>query len=393
MMLRRVRDWWRVIGPLHYLVVLVPVICGGLILIAGIRTELGRRNAWELGLEQVQVVVLIFTAGYAMIRALCFNPLQNRAYRTWLINTPWHYPQELPLGPARLVWQDAAVVAVLTLIFPTTLFPSAVVPIAFLAFHSLTLSLSLCRARSFWTAYGVLFLLGCMILSADSTWTTMMVSALMYGVADSGTREMLRKLTLDYETLFARSTTEPTGISRALMTTGWPVAPASPDRWSLHVPRLHAALISATLGWLVFCVAEQVQIMDDFEQKAYEALTAMILIPLAMRIAIYVFGFVPPISLLGRLKTGRLIIPGYDVVLVGPAAVAIVLYLLQAVARGWNMDPVFAMPVIATICCYLTLALPPSLETWQLTGHHRIAYRFRSAMLEPSGSGRKQSQV
>src|SRR4051794_15101064 len=65
----------------------------------------------------MQTVILGGAAGvYALFRVLRFHPKCNQAYAAWLKLSPWTARKPLPLGPIHLVWQDAAVVGVLTLI-------------------------------------------------------------------------------------------------------------------------------------------------------------------------------------------------------------------------------------------------------------------------------------
>jgi hypothetical protein len=103
---------------------------------------------------------------------------------------------------------------------------------------------------------------------------------------------------------------------------------------------------------------------------------------------IYTIGYAPPISLLGRLATGRLVIPGYDVVFAAPLAVAMVAWLLPEAAVGIAVPSLIAIPVTAAIAVWLSLALPPRRAVWHYTGQHRIAYRFRAAIYDRSNASK-----
>ena len=96
------------------------------------------------------------------------------------------------------------------------------------------------------------------------------------------------------------------------------------------------------------------------------------------RLAIYVDGYYSPISLWGRIWTGRWIIPGYDRVFIAPLVIIAVgplsVYCLQAV--GLPLD-VAATVGIGTMTL-AALILPPRLRSWRLTGQHRIVPAIQS---------------
>jgi len=80
----------------------------------------------------------------------------------------------------------------------------------------------------------------------------------------------------------------------------------------------------------------------------------------------------PPISLLGRIFTGRLIIPRYDKIFIAPicillAGVALPLGLLK---MGYVDTWIFELSFF--LIFFLAFSLPPNLREWRLTGAHRI---------------------
>lgn len=107
---------------------------------------------------------------------------------------------------------------------------------------------------------------------------------------------------------------------------------------------------------------------------AKEFALAMILVlglEALFRLFIYCVPYRPPINLLGRLATGRLIIPGYDKVFVSPLAAAVGVPLLAWQLTGLGLPAKLVMPVAAAAGLYLVLAGPPLYPDWHLTGHHR----------------------
>ena len=88
-------------------------------------------------------------------------------------------------------------------------------------------------------------------------------------------------------------------------------------------------------------------------------------------------GYFPPISLLGRLATGRLIIPGYDQALVAPLLLTTIVGLTGTITAFNHellpIDPIYVVPIALTLTWWITVGMGPSLEVWRLTGNHRIA--------------------
>jgi hypothetical protein len=92
----------------------------------------------------------------------------------------------------------------------------------------------------------------------------------------------------------------------------------------------------------------------------------------AARVARYVVGHVPPLSVIGRLKTARLINMGYDKVFLAPA-----LAVLTAVVMPRTLELVgVPTPLIAAATAVVMLGcafgIGPSLREWHLTGQFRM---------------------
>lgn len=89
-----------------------------------------------------------------------------------------------------------------------------------------------------------------------------------------------------------------------------------------------------------------------------------------------------PMNLLGRIRTGRLIIPRYDYVFIAPLFIFIVGTTLLSVLRY-----TFSFPIEWTIgasigaVLLLSMAFPPTLRNWRLTGHHRLKPGMRSKLM------------
>ncbi|MEO1237635.1 MAG: hypothetical protein AAFX76_12680 [Planctomycetota bacterium] len=90
------------------------------------------------------------------------------------------------------------------------------------------------------------------------------------------------------------------------------------------------------------------------------------------RIGKYRGGFGPPISLKGRLRTGRLVLPRYDQVWLGPLALIVTGEVGPGVLVAAGL-PMAAVPGAGVFLLLVVLRFfPPSLETWRYTGQHHV---------------------
>jgi hypothetical protein len=78
-----------------------------------------------------------------------------------------------------------------------------------------------------------------------------------------------------------------------------------------------------------------------------------------------------------RLRTGRLILPRYDVILVAPLAVAAASLVLPAALWLTPLRAPAIMGVCGAALLALTLFLGPSQRTWQLTGQYQVVHSRR----------------
>jgi len=390
-MVRSVRHWIRVVTPAEYVLVVVLVLWCVHAWIAVVRNGMGERDAWESTFSTFAALLLVSAGVYAFVRAAYFHPIEHRKYGRWLATTPWRFPQQLPLGPMTLVWQDVLIVGVLTVLVPQFAFDRLIVPVVFLFAYSVAQAGMLCRVQTRWPLYVVLFLVGCAVLTLSNIWFEVLIAILTYAAAHAGIHQLLRRLPFDHAD---RERLMPVEINRDCperLVRGWPVPPQSTERWSWCVSHRTAALVGVLVCWLYVCVGYQLQGIPRFSAGMSNAATSIATAVALVRIAIYVVGFVPPITLLGRLATGRLIIPGYDVVFAAPLAVLLIAWVMVDGGASAGIPPLIYGPAAAGVAVWLALALPPRREVWQLTGHHRIAYRFKAALVEQNSSSRRLS--
>ena len=104
-----------------------------------------------------------------------------------------------------------------------------------------------------------------------------------------------------------------------------------------------------------------------------------------IRVIRYCGNYWPPISILGRLTTGRLLLPRYDRVFVAPLLAFVVLFTGLSYSLENRTTGTWDMPLVLTVCLWLNLCLGPKLLDWRLTGGHRLFLgpRSRQFFAEP----------
>jgi hypothetical protein len=150
----------------------------------------------------------------------------------------------------------------------------------------------------------------------------------------------------------------------------WLGAPAVLQKWRLDLNPLDALLIGASVGWAIFCASFH-NLDDDrtgTQMLAHGYLTVLLLLN---RLWSYVTGHLPPVSLAGRVATGRFIIPSYDIVFAAPALAIIGWLALPIALIGIGVWPFIAWPITTAVTTAILLGAPPRYETWHFTGHFR----------------------
>lgn len=134
-------------------------------------------------------------------------------------------------------------------------------------------------------------------------------------------------------------------------------------------------MLSGLAGWCALAILSHSQV------QLLEPLVAMLSIfggggYCVWQVRRFIWSHAPPISFLGRLVTGRWLIPSYDVALIPivyylGAIGATTLLVLPSV--GWPAR--YVLPVMLTLYLVLMNLACPDLDTWRLTCQTRISPR------------------
>lgn len=344
---------------------------------------------WE-GPQGYRGLLLMLLAAYSTWRVATFHPVFRPKYRTWLQTVPWRPGNALPLGPAQIVWQDLVVLAAIATLCGDV--QSWLVAPYFLLLpwiFGLTAA-NLMTSVDAW-GYASLLLLAPVMLAKHWPWLALgMLPA--YAVAAAGSTRCLKRFPWDqlarWRALWADSSQR---NGRTRPNPAWPL---------LQMPRSGGEVrgvawatvrwwmaLSAVAALALACLAMLEE--SNSVRECGESLTKIfIIVGIVMstvRTVVFCAVCWSPISLAGRLRTGRLIIPGYDQVLVAPLLILATGVLLPGMLIDLGAPLPFVAAAVAPLLVVLTFGMGPTLEQWRLTGAYRL-------IVMPALEGRRASR-
>jgi hypothetical protein len=316
----------------------------------------------------------VAAAAYGVFRAVVYHPFFRSRYRDWLEQTPWTSRQPLPAGPIHLMWQDAVVMGIFLLSLHGFPLGRIWVLQAFLFAYLGTLGVSFWGTGPWWMGYGILFGLGLVVRLLMWPFVALDVLAIVYVAAFVGLRTALARFPWPDSRIPETLRQQFTGniMARRKWLLGWPYRQMS------GVPQEHAVrprdgiLAPLLAAWWVWALASHSS--DPTAPVPVLSFIYATFVSLFARLLVYVGSCRPPISLWGRIATGRLIIPGYDYVFVAPLCTLLVAAIGVTLAFMARMKySTITFPLAMAAVLIVALNMGPSFRSWHLTGHHRIA--------------------
>ncbi len=320
--------------------------------------------------------VALIMSGFAVWRVMAFHPGFRYNYAKWLKTTSWTASRPLPLGPAHLVWQDLIVVLVATIGCSATEHWQIAAPMFFFV-YCMFLFLANAMAGVYWSTYASLALMSSLWLAVNHLWFAAAIGLALYVVCYFGFKQSLPSYSWTDSVRWELNMLKELA---SLRTTNWPRIDVSAfgklQEWK---ESRHAWLLSLLIAWFAFCVS--------FRYLADCGIGDRLAFPRELPLWLFLFGWLccsvrallycskhwSPISLMGRLWTGRLIVPGYDRVFVAPLLALATSYVLPR----WLIALAVPLPLVAALSVFVILAITsvmgPTLSDWQLTGEHRIS--------------------
>jgi hypothetical protein len=320
--------------------------------------------------------VILAMAAFGVFRAAAFHPMFRPKYREWLELTPWTIRKPLPLGPIQVVWQDAIVLGIVMLALHGSLLGRVWALWAFFLAYLATLGISFLLTGPWWMAYLVLFGLGVSVRLAFEPFVALSAMIPVYAIAMIGRDMALARFPWPESPILQllRRQLKANSADKRKSLLGWPNQQLMTSMADHQVRRRHGILAPLLVAWWVFVLASNIPEVGGGKTVfpglilAYVACFAVI-----ARLVAYVANNRPPISLRGRIATGRWILPGYDRVLIAPLCAAMTALVgVEVAALSPPQYRIVIYPLAMAATLIVALNMGPSMKQWQLTGHHRI---------------------
>jgi hypothetical protein len=379
------------------------IICYGLVAGCFFLIELGVPGRTLAISDMPQVIwfrtaFLGISAGiFAVFRLVQFHPACNRAYAAWLRLSPWIPDKPLPAGPVHLVWQDAVILGVLTLIgiwdhinplLPVTVF-------AFVYLAGFTVLLAVTRQWGPCLILGFLWPTFILPEAREIPAEAVCVMIAIACVVWYGHRESLKAFPWEFSKSrkFIRGPVMQTDIrglgvwsaAESNFDIGWPIFALSPKMRQILVPKRANIALGALAGWWSFCIIRG----SDFDSDGLQTLILFFtLFGVLIRLAIYSAGVAAPFNILGRIVTGRIIVPGYDKIFVAPLAVVIAGIIGVIVVKRFGLWYPTTGSIAITVIWWILFGGGPTIRNWALTGQHRL----RPPRIVSSSSNRQMAR-
>lgn len=318
---------------------------------------------------------------YGLWRVLGFHPFYRPRYREWLRSVAWDPSKPLPLGPPTLVIQDGIVLLALAALGGDWEW-GLVYGAAMLAGWS-----ALLVAANYGAGLDALALLGALtllplMLAEFYPWLGAMTLP-AYLIAAAGVKPGLRMFPWErmprWEALNA-SKVEREGRPTDL----WPLvrtfhSGSVPIEFALSHALLWATFLGAAAATLTVAIEmDEIARGHRYLRDASGMTTAVRCICLLLgmfRVLTYASYCRPPISLAGRIATGRLIIPGYDQIFVAPLLVLLIGFGGPVILWHWGASDPLAIGITLFAMVAIAFGMGPNLGRWHLTGENRIVGR------------------
>lgn len=325
------------------------------------------------------LIVVLATLAYGVFRAVVNHPAFRAEYNQWLAMTPWRFGKPLPMGPITLGPADVIVLGILSLLWVWHV-PDATPDAIFLAFMFMYLpmiALGLYMADRRGACYALLASLAVYVQVPDVD-VLVTVVVVIYLAAWGMVRESLRQYPWDMRKLIERRQQMKRLVSNNIRrddNLGWPFEAISPNDPRPMINYFDGICVSLLAGWGMYNL---IDLFTDARMSAYRSDMAMPVVTLFMvlvvagwRLCVYTNGYLPPISALGRIFTGRLIIPRYDVVLIGPGITMAAATALFGICVSLDLPIATSYGLLTAVTLGLVLNLGPWRSRWRLTGAYR----------------------
>ncbi len=381
------KNLWRHTLP-HPIAILIWVLAYSSVLFIDIVKHVKGEIA-GIGIAPREILLVLFAVLHGFLRARLFHPALNSNYRYWLATSPWSSGKPLPLGPVHLIWTDFIIIAILTLLaFLEKLcnplwnefsplkqdFFLAGPAIAFMLTYIVILLYAHFICKQYKFSFIILFGLGFLVYPHRNPFIALGVLFLLYGICYWSYRSYMKQF--PWNTDFWN--TDPIGTwllnAKKEGLIGWPFH----IRKDACISNLTALSISILITWWihVFNSLAKNDSISFFSPALFTVLSIV-------RLGIYADLCRSPISLWGRIRTGRWIIPGYDQIFVAPLCILLTGICFPCVFITLGLKPPYYAELTIFLMIYMSLALGPSLKKWLLTGQYHLRVLSQKKQMPP----------
>jgi hypothetical protein len=369
-MIRRVLNRVRLVAPPGWSVLLWLVLFAvseGPILY--FERQLGRVQDFPIRPGRLLLITGAVLLGVDRVRA--FHPFFQADYLRWLKTTPWTVRKPLPAGSVELGLEDLPALGGLILLSTTQPETRSIEIInTFLFSHTATLVTTFWRTGVAGFGYCTALALGFVPQLWTRPWLALALLGAIYVFVHEGLWRSLARFPWPTDGVGADARAEAVEERHGPLC-GWPYDRLLRDiRTAKEIGRTDAVLISMLIGWWFYSLESWFPLLVT-PVSTYGAGPLLV-----FRFMAYRLGYAPPISLAGRFATFRWVIPGYDQIYLGPILGCLGMGFGAALGVWSGLGPRILGPMAASFLVLLTLASPPSLRRWRLTGQHRIVNSY-----------------
>jgi len=333
---------------------------------------------WEMVRNMNTAFLVLFAIAYGLTRCLLIHPVANSKYRQFLALTPYSNRHQLPKGPILLYWPDAVILGLMTAaawICPPEhwLIPLAAFFVSFLAGHCFCMILT--KQKTLLAE--LLAILPLSIYPHENDAISILVFCIAYGIVWYGTQTYLKQFpwnTSFWNDHYVAHLKEKAFTQKIIQ---WPWSQLNCEKMVSFGWKTKLVICGLVFWWL------HVVVFVIKDKRFIDIIPPLVGLIILFRFTSYIMGYMPPISLLGRISTGRLIIPGYDKIFVAPMIIALTGLFVPKVLLSAGLPETISIEFTFSLCLFLAMTLPPSHHSWRLTGHHRMI----KTLVRPQRSG------
>lgn len=313
---------------------------------------------------RLQTIIACGFAVHAALRVAGRHPKWRGEYLAWLMTTPWRPGLPLPLGSPAPAPLDG--VRILAITGVASLFLqrfAAAPPIVYAIAYALASAFKLPRVGPKLAGVALWMILAAIVRVRTELLAVAALALVAYVVARFGMLASLRA--------YPWGEDEPKPHRPSLGAWFDKLSPRPPEP---HISRFAGFALPIVIGWALYCLLARVQLEKGGEMKLGVFVVMGIggVIAALARWAVYGGNHVSPISLAGRLRTGRVILPRHDVVFVAPLAGALLAGFMPLALLSAGCSPAAAIGLAVAAALLVLINAPPTVARWQLTAQCRI---------------------